>query len=393
MRTRISQNIQLSCHTRNQQNTTTRNRNHRTPVSSIRPIAYDIKLKPKCFVERKFVEKVLYSSTQTEVNYLKINGLYKSLVKWIGKEIVVPENTTLDNFFTQIVTHIDKLCGKNSWTVHPFNGGETYCIFKFSEYNRSIENGNAMPMEWMARIEDNNYKWAIEKCISYIAQRCQLPICGLNIQDDYYIYAIDSLENRIVDEAEDEEFVKEAKEYVTSYSDGSISKYTTAINKQKVTHVQLDRALDILKEFSDLYEWFKIGIQIANEGHNIYNFMFNPGDPDQEGGRPIMFDNMVGFYWHTSDPVFCEVDEFLNANYNEAGVLSPFNAAIYSEFKSETIKYNDWPLRLYDWHTTGNKLIDKYEPLICTKCQTSRSYSNQPLLLASIKPNKMSIRK
>lgn len=394
MRTRIPQNLQQPGQTRIRPNQATRNRGtNRTPVVTFRPIAYDIKLQPKAFVQRHFIEKRTYSSHQTDVYYRQILGIYQSYLTWSGDTDIIPEGTTLDNFWTLVLAKIDKLVGNNQWVVHPYNGGKDYCIFEYSEYKEPIENGNCMPLEWVVRIKDQNVRWAVEKCISFIIQKCWLPICGLNIEDDYYSYAIDSLMNRGIDEGEEKEFVDQCTEYIKSYTEGSIKNYTVAINTQKVNWKQIDKAYDILEEHTEIWDWLKKGIQLASENMNIYKFMCNPYDPEEQDGRPIMFDNMVGFYWGTGDPIVAEVDEFLNANCNEAGVVSPFNSAIHAPNKSETIKYNDWPVRLYDWHTEGNKLIDKYEPILCTPCPKSLSYLNQPLSLASISRTKTSIQK
>lgn len=103
------------------------------------------------------------------------------------------------------------------------------------------------------------------------------------------------------------------------------------------------------------------GCEIAAEGHNIFQFDYNPEANEDSGEEAMMFPSSFNIIWNWDDPVTELHRQWLDDTSGNCGVLDPYKWCVVKPDSDQIYSPEgiDWPLRLQEFFMHANTVIDQ----------------------------------
>jgi hypothetical protein len=240
-------------------------------------------------------------------------------------------STTIDEIADWLFSEVKKAAGDNDWCIYMDFNSDRYVIKYFTEYPE-LEGLYTMPLEWLPDLQ----KWNVEL---YELTLCTLGRMILN----HSISTGSQFEDMIVhelplEESDDEEWNHWFEIDVAKYKHNGqwrqllqfIFKYGREISEADCIKKINEYKPRSLKQRIH-HNWLKLAIPILEQPFNLYRFNFNPDDPENNDGTPIIPSDYYSFVHSFYDKVFEKIEEWQNDTAGQLGVMAPYEVGEFNQ--------------------------------------------------------------
>lgn len=298
---------------------------------------------------------------------LSVDFLYKSALnycKLLGKELKFKPNGKPFEDIHDIIIAFNKVLPDNQTAIVDYNNHNCLLfrvftsddfpdVFVFLPVCNILKMSE--PMQEIFRHFIRHY------CTSQV-----IPIGDNHMEYDWVVN--EHLEEQLCDpeffgtEVEDIEFIK-------SYKEGIVFKTMKEISETKTTPKVVEeklktRSRKLSKKDRNLLKVMREGMPLLESG-TIGSYGFTPYFDEINNSvmdsSAVDFEQTLGVFWSTDDPVAAIIEEGINVNINEYGCEKPGENMILSPITKEPLVSSNYPMKFYKWYCKLFEAVTDYE--------------------------------